>query len=222
MQLASEGSSSDEIHASVIKCVAALSPAPSWNYADIGCGNGSLAGKIEKLFSLNSITAIDGHIYAPIKSKKINFIKMNLEDVKVHELKNYDLITCTEVIEHMENPWLFARSLSSLLTPGGHLILSTPNPESIRSLLCFIARGYHCAFGARNRPAHKLALGVYDLSYLLRESIPTAKLDLEYIPNGLIPGSKTKWTQVMPILKGKRFSDNYIIKITKSAGTKSE
>lgn len=215
MQLSSEGSSSDEIHLAVISCIQKLLPEKNWNYIDIGCGNGKLADKLSRLYDFNSITAIDGNFYSQVKNKKIKFNQVNLETLADYQLGSYELITCTEVIEHLENPWQFARSISKILSPGGHLVITTPNPESLRSLICFIKRGYHCAFGEINRPAHKLALGVYDLTYLLNESIPIEKIDIQYIPNGLIPGLPIKWTSIAYGLNGKRFSDNYLIVLKK-------
>lgn len=40
----------------------------------------------------------------------------------------FDNIVAGELIEHIEKPYEFLRSLKSLLAPGGRLILSTPNP----------------------------------------------------------------------------------------------
>lgn len=39
----------------------------------------------------------------------------------------YDVITCFEAIEHVDNPDLLIEKLSSWLKPGGKLIISSPN-----------------------------------------------------------------------------------------------
>ncbi len=44
---------------------------------------------------------------------------------KVYEGKKYDLITCTEVVEHLNNPLPFFKLFSSLLSPGGVLSIMT-------------------------------------------------------------------------------------------------
>lgn len=43
--------------------------------------------------------------------------------------KQYDVITCFEAIEHVENPELLIKVLSDVLKPGGRLIISTPNEK---------------------------------------------------------------------------------------------
>lgn len=215
MQLASEGASSDDIHHSVTNTINSLTPSDKWSYLDLGCGNGELIKKVNQRFNFQKTTAVDGHVYTSINSEKVRFIQANLEELDESQFEKYDLITCVEVFEHLENPWRLARKINSLLSPGGHLIVTTPNPESIRSLLSFLTRGYHCAFGARNRPAHKTVLAEYDFTYLLKESIDSEFTKTHFIANGLIPMTALKWSSLLPFFKGKRFSDNYLILIKK-------
>lgn len=40
---------------------------------------------------------------------------------------HFDLIVCNDVIEHMPDPWVFLRAVSSKLAPGGMIIGSVPN-----------------------------------------------------------------------------------------------
>lgn len=55
--------------------------------------------------------------------------------------EHYATAVALEVIEHMENPWLFARQCAAVLKPGGILVISTPNIESSRSRLEFLLGG---------------------------------------------------------------------------------
>lgn len=48
-----------------------------------------------------------------------------------HRPERYDVVTAGEVIEHVERPIDFLRDCHSMLTAGGALVLSTPNPHSI-------------------------------------------------------------------------------------------
>ena len=52
----------------------------------------------------------------------------------------FDAITATEIIEHLENPRHFARQCFKILKPGGTLIISTPNVDSIASIVSMIRR----------------------------------------------------------------------------------
>ena len=44
---------------------------------------------------------------------------------RVYEGKKYDLITCTEVVEHLRNPLVYFRLFRSLLKDGGILAIMT-------------------------------------------------------------------------------------------------
>jgi SAM-dependent methyltransferase len=39
---------------------------------------------------------------------------------------HYDAVICEQVLEHVSDPWLAARTLHALCRPGGRLIVSTP------------------------------------------------------------------------------------------------
>lgn len=41
--------------------------------------------------------------------------------------RSYDVVFCTEVIEHVPDPGEFAAALGRLVAPGGHLFLTTPD-----------------------------------------------------------------------------------------------
>ena len=43
------------------------------------------------------------------------------------ETRYADVMLAIDVIEHLENPWLFLRECKRILKPGGVLILTTPN-----------------------------------------------------------------------------------------------
>lgn len=215
MQLSSEGSSSDEIHDAVLNAIKALNPSRDWTFADVGCGTAKFTSRMGDLFKFKEIFALDAHNYSNLQDSTIQFHEVNLERLEQIGMPQFDLITCIEVIEHLENPWQFTRGLNQLLKPGGHLIITTPNPESFRSLLCFFLRGYHVAFGERNRPAHKSAISVYDLKYMLGETMSFDSLSEHFIPNGLIPGMSLKWSRFLSDTNSKRFSDNYLISLTK-------
>jgi SAM-dependent methyltransferase len=48
---------------------------------------------------------------------------------------SFDIITIWDVIEHLREPWKELGESSALLQPGGWLLLSTPNVDSLRGLL---------------------------------------------------------------------------------------
>jgi len=62
-----------------------------------------------------------------------SFSNPNVDVVSnIHELtdifkqNNFDFVICTDVLEHIQNPWIAVRQLYSVLKPGGTLLLTTP------------------------------------------------------------------------------------------------
>lgn len=58
----------------------------------------------------------------------------------------YDSVIAIEVIEHLKYPWMFIEEASSLIKPGGQLIISTPNIENPISKMIFLLRGQYFLF----------------------------------------------------------------------------
>jgi 2-polyprenyl-3-methyl-5-hydroxy-6-metoxy-1,4-benzoquinol methylase len=52
-----------------------------------------------------------------------------------------DLVLCLDVLEHMADPWTMVRRLSTLVAPGGRLILSVPNVRHWKFLWRLFALG---------------------------------------------------------------------------------
>jgi len=99
---------------------------------DYGCGVGL---NISTLRSLNvkSITGVDISQKAVDLAKKkhgkvahISF--QNVSDKQTQFQKNqYDIIICTEVLEHVSDPYEIVNLFSKLLKNNGYIFISTPN-----------------------------------------------------------------------------------------------
>ena len=64
---------------------------------------------------------------------KNQFLKVDLLDDfdPMLPIKQFDVVTCFETIEHLANDGIFLKKISSLLKPGGILLISSPNEEVI-------------------------------------------------------------------------------------------
>jgi 2-polyprenyl-3-methyl-5-hydroxy-6-metoxy-1,4-benzoquinol methylase len=126
--------------------------------------------------------------------------------------RSFDSIISTEVIEHLENPRATFREFGRLLRPGGQLLLTTPNQESIRSLLSLLVRGHYVDFLDSSYPAHITPLVRLDLSRLCAEA-GFEPPQFSYGAKGGIPGSPTiSWQQIsLGLLRGQRFSDTLLM-----------
>jgi len=124
---------------------------------------------------------------------------------------SFDAVIAVEVIEHLENPRQVAREWYRILKPGCTLILSTPNNESIRSLVALLVRGHYAAFGDDSYPAHITALLRQDVVRILSEA-GFSDVRFRFTNSGGVPKLPgVSWQQVsFGLLKGCRFSDNLI------------
>ena len=66
---------------------------------------------------------------------KINYIKGNITDIKFQ--KKFDIITCMEVLEHVESTELLIKKVKESLKNGGFFLGSTIN-QTITSYLTAI------------------------------------------------------------------------------------
>jgi len=120
-----------------------------------------------------------------------------------------DVVICSEVIEHLENPRYVFRMIHNALSRGGTLVLTQPNQESIRSYLALIFRGHFVSFLDSCYPAHITALVRKDLERICVET-GFCKPIFYYSDNGGIPKlPNVTWQQIsLKMLAGRLFSDN--------------
>jgi 2-polyprenyl-3-methyl-5-hydroxy-6-metoxy-1,4-benzoquinol methylase len=125
---------------------------------------------------------------------------------------SFDLVVGAEVIEHLENPRAVCRELHRLLRPEGHVLLSTPNNESWRSLAALVVRGHFVAFGDTSYPAHITALTRLDLERVLKEA-GFQQISFAFTDSGGLPGLPSRtWQGLLGArARGLRFSDNVIV-----------
>ena len=72
-----------------------------------------------------------------------------LGDIQAYPLAtdSFDAIVCWDVLEHLEDPQAAIRRFAIALKPGGVLVLSCPNPESLKGLVTrFTPHWFHLWF----------------------------------------------------------------------------
>lgn len=106
---------------------------------EVGMGKGDLACKLSYSPYFDSYTGIDisqeGVKIAKnkVKNSKFSFLVSDCIDLPFPE--EYDLVIFSEVIEHVEEKQKALNEIFRVLKPGGHLLLTTPNPDSISYIL---------------------------------------------------------------------------------------
>jgi hypothetical protein len=70
----------------------------------------------------------------------------NIEHPFPYDHKPPQIISLLEVVEHLNNPWLSFKNLADVIEPGGHLILTTPNPSWSTSRINMLNKGFLTCF----------------------------------------------------------------------------
>jgi 2-polyprenyl-3-methyl-5-hydroxy-6-metoxy-1,4-benzoquinol methylase len=178
---------------------------------DWGAGQGLLTNRLFSLNHFSSITAVDIQSRPQFLDSSIHWIEADLNDHLDLEKNSFDVIVSAEVIEHLENPRAVAREWFRLLKPGGLLIFSTPNNESLRALMALVIRGHFVDFGDSCYPAHITALVRKDISRILCE---TGFSPPQFVFTNIekIPKFPHHYWQNLPFFffGGLRFSDNLL------------
>lgn len=208
--LLSLGSSSDEIVSSVAQLAIGHNQIANPRIFDIGCGQGHLLSLLQQKFPAATLMGCDYSDFSPGQQRPYQFFTHDCNRDFPENLGQFDVVVCSEVIEHLENGRHFWRQIARILKPGGVVIVSTPNIESITSILSFALRGYHSAFGGKAYPAHITAVSSMDMHHMIAEAGLQLK-ELRYIPNGRMPGLNIKWRSLLGKCAHRWFADNYVV-----------
>jgi 2-polyprenyl-3-methyl-5-hydroxy-6-metoxy-1,4-benzoquinol methylase len=178
---------------------------------DYGAGIGNFTRKLLASGRFEQIDGADILLRPENLPSTIRWHRLDLNDADAIPATSFDVVIAAEVIEHLENPRQVAREWFRILKPGGTLILSTPNNESIRSLMALLLRGHFVAFLDSCYPAHITALLRKDLRRILTEA-GFSEVRFHFSNHGGLPRlPAVSWQQVsLGLLKGCRFSDNLI------------
>ena len=154
---------------------------------DVGCGGGMAAEAMARRGSL--VTAIDASeamletakLHAIESGLSINYLKTHAEALLKTSTKQFDIVSCFEMIEHVPEPHQTLTALSDLVRPGGWLILSTINKT---------VKAYLGAVVAAEYILNWLPKGTHDYARFLKPSdiaasLRPAGLEIEYI-EGLV------------------------------------
>jgi len=103
------------------------------SFLDIGCGEGRFLDAVQKYgLDKKNIYGIelDTKVVKELKSKGYQIFQGRVEDCNQIPESYFDLITMFHVIEHVDDPDLLIKKIYRWLSPGGTLVIETPNINS--------------------------------------------------------------------------------------------
>jgi 2-polyprenyl-3-methyl-5-hydroxy-6-metoxy-1,4-benzoquinol methylase len=166
------------------------------------------------LYELGSFTELAGADLFPQPTDLQSSIKWYQQDLNesIEIDCQFDNVICSETIEHLENPRHTFRCLNQLLKPGGLLVLTMPNQESIRSYIGLLFGGHFTHFLGACYPAHITALVRLDLIRICQETGLLQPTFLFTNSGGIPKLPSLSWQTIsFGLLCGRFFSDNLVM-----------
>jgi 2-polyprenyl-3-methyl-5-hydroxy-6-metoxy-1,4-benzoquinol methylase len=177
-------------------------------FVDVGCGAGNLWKCVHQDF--DHYVGLDAVRY-PDFPEAAEFVQCDLDSGRIPLPEGMaDVVVAVEIIEHLENPRAFVRSLVRLVKSGGILIVTTPNQLSLLSLLTLLVRSRFTMFQDCNYPAHLTALLEIDLLRIGNEC-GLLNLEIEYSRHGRVFFSSNHYPGFLSNAFPRRLSDNILL-----------
>lgn len=144
--------------------------------ADIGCGGGILSESLALEgahvtgvdLSDNAIQAARQHAY--LSELSIDYQVCDSHKLAAHHAGKFDIVTCMELLEHVDQPDKLIADCSHLLKPGGYLFISTLNRHPKAYWLGIVAAEYLLNMLPRGTHDYSQFIKPCELAHCLRNN----------------------------------------------------
>lgn len=115
-------------------------------HLDIGAGRGELTQELRHAIPLRS-SACDFHVERFV-AEDVPCAQVNLNHEPLpYPDAHFDLVTCSEVVEHLENYRALLREAFRVTASGGIVVVTTPNVLNTNSRVRYLISGFANLFG---------------------------------------------------------------------------
>jgi len=130
-------SGSPLVHERALEVLGRHVPPPA-RVVDLGAGAGALAQRLLDA-GYRDVEAVERRAESfAVPGVRVHALDLDGDFVEAAHLAAADAVVAVEIIEHLENPWAFARQCARLVRPGGVVVVTVPNIESSRSRVEFL------------------------------------------------------------------------------------
>jgi 2-polyprenyl-3-methyl-5-hydroxy-6-metoxy-1,4-benzoquinol methylase len=141
---------------------------------DIGCGTGAWLERLKPL-GFTRLVGLDHEAATPVDG--LDLLEFDINCSEGSSLGKFDIVTCIEVIEHIENIGKLLDLISELLHEDGVAVISTPNIESLRARIRALVSGRIPGFDHKSDPTHLCPIIMESLQKMLqRRHLEIAKV----------------------------------------------
>ncbi len=147
--------STQKIYRKVVEIIQQQRPGLTGNYLDIGSGSGQLIALTRTALSVTPHACDYTDKLMKLEGQKVDIANLNTQSLPYAD-NQFNLITGTEVIEHLEHYRETLRDIHRVTAPQGLVVLSTPNILNLKSRLRFLWFGFWNLFGPLHMKESKL------------------------------------------------------------------
>ncbi len=122
---------------------------------DVGCGSGAWLKRL-KSEGWTKLSGIDYVMPEPVEGLVLQRFDINEDDYVT--LGQHQIVTCIEVIEHIENIGRLLDLIKVALAPDGIVLITTPNIESLRARTRALINGKIPSFDEKSDPTHLMPI----------------------------------------------------------------
>ena len=115
-------------------------------HLDLGSGTGALIRRLRRDFDIQSCACDYSAGFMRLDDVAVDVVDLNQGELP-YESATFDLVTFTEVAEHLENYRAILREIHRVLKPGGIVLVTTPNVLNLKSRMRFLVTGFWSMFG---------------------------------------------------------------------------
>jgi 2-polyprenyl-3-methyl-5-hydroxy-6-metoxy-1,4-benzoquinol methylase len=138
--------STDKILHSAAKMAKRMKLQSAVRHLDIGPGHGELIEILRTDLKLTSDACDYTDTLMQLSDVRVDVRDLNIEKLPYMD-GTYDLVTCTEVLEHLEHYRETLREVYRVMKPDGVFVLTTPNILNLKSRIRFMVFGFYNLFG---------------------------------------------------------------------------
>ena len=120
----------------------AISEDRKYNILDVGCGDGyhicvfNSLDRISERICFTGVDISDAKVYFAARvARDLSFHNLNFQIGSAENLgfedAVFDIVLCNDVVEHLEYPEKCFEEILRVLKPGGVVIITTPNADSV-------------------------------------------------------------------------------------------
>lgn len=139
------------LHAHIFGLLERIGRGRRTSILDIGCGTGAWLNRVKAL-GFRRAVGIDYVQPDPVEGLVLH--QYDINKYSPVDLGQFDVVSCIEVIEHIENIGNLLDLIKQTLSQDGVAIITTPNIESLRARIRALATGKIPSFDRKSDPTH--------------------------------------------------------------------